>query len=767
VHPLALSCGIVTAIWLLAASRWIVTDTVVPWDSKNQFYAFFRFLAATLDAGDLPFWNPYHYGGHPSVADPQSLIFAPLFSIWALFDPAPSIRAFDLVVYVHLWIGALALGAIGWRARWPVAACVLAATIFMLGGAASGRLQHTGLIISYGLFPPALLCLQLALQRRSIAFAVLAGVVTAAMALGRNQVAMLLGFVLVAAVVVEVLSAERPWHYVRGRLGVLGVASAISLALIAIPMLLTLQFAVLSNRPEIGLETALKGSLHPANLATLGIANIFGSHQVLYWGPNYRLPEIEFTDQSFNYLFVGAVPVVLMLWIGIAGGAMWRRGRLLATVILIVSLLYMLGRYTPFFSTVFSWWPGVSKFRRPVDGAFPLLVAMAFLAGHLLTDYMRAGVPRVALHRAIIVLVTVFMVIGGAVLFSHRYGGATYALVAVLKSVPVFAAVIALLVLPKTIQMRAISGALLTSIAVAELVYWNAASHLNAEDHAIYSVFDRPNTEEATAIDILDRAIRAQHERGEYPRVEIMGVGGPWQNLAVVRRWEATNGYNPLRIGFYDRLVSPGEATYSPALRDFPGSFEGYDCALARALGLEYVVLDRPIGEVPHLARRPVADILLDGPFFWIYRLRHPMPRVNFATRIQIADADATPGGRLVLEPSPDRVLVDDDTPPKYIYASEELAVARIVAWHPGRIDIDVESGHGGVLSHHGTYYPGWIAEIDGRQAPLLRTDVLFRGVEVPPGHHRVVFRFSPFTWENLSNALSLALRGRPAGASR
>ena len=25
-----------------------------------------------------PFWNPYHYGGHPSVADPQSLIFAPL-----------------------------------------------------------------------------------------------------------------------------------------------------------------------------------------------------------------------------------------------------------------------------------------------------------------------------------------------------------------------------------------------------------------------------------------------------------------------------------------------------------------------------------------------------------------------------------------------------------------------------------------------------------------------------------------------------------------
>ena len=100
----------VAALWLLAASRWITTDTVVPWDAKNQFYAFFRFLAAAIHAGDAPFWNPYHYGGHPSVADPQSLVFAPAFVLWALFDPAPSIRAFDLIVYAHLLIGGLAVG---------------------------------------------------------------------------------------------------------------------------------------------------------------------------------------------------------------------------------------------------------------------------------------------------------------------------------------------------------------------------------------------------------------------------------------------------------------------------------------------------------------------------------------------------------------------------------------------------------------------------------------------------------------------------------
>src|SRR3954463_8207395 len=211
-RALATSAAI-AALWLFAFSRWIVTDTVVPWDSKNQFYAFFRFLAASIHADASPFWNPYHYGGHPSVADPQSLIFAPAFVLWALFDPTPSLRAFDLIVYAHLLVGGLAIGLIGMRARWPAGACVLAAAVFMFGGAAAGRLQHTGNILSYGLFPPALLLLQLALERRSLLVGAGFATVAAALALGRNQVALLLCILLGAAALAEVATATRPWHY--------------------------------------------------------------------------------------------------------------------------------------------------------------------------------------------------------------------------------------------------------------------------------------------------------------------------------------------------------------------------------------------------------------------------------------------------------------------------------------------------------------------------------------------------------------------------
>jgi uncharacterized membrane protein YfhO len=57
-----------------------------------------------------------------------------------------------------------------------------------------------------------------------------------------------------------------------------------------------------------------------------------------------------------------------------------------------------------------------------------------------------------------------------------------------------------------------------------------------------------------------------------------------------------------------------------------------------------------------------------------------------------------------------------------------------------------------------GIGYPGWVAEIDRRTVPILRANVLFRAVEVPAGSHRVVFRFAPFSLDNLTDALRTVL---------
>lgn len=764
-----LAAVLVTAIWTVAYSRWVLADQTVPWDAKNQFYAFFRFLAAALHDGGSIFWNPYHYGGHPSIADPQSLIFAPLFLAWAALDSAPSMAAFDCVVYAHLLAGGLAMVSIGQRRGWPVSASVLAATVFMLGGAAAGRLNHTGIIISYGLFPVAIFALEIALARRSVAYAIAFAVIASLIALGRNQVAMLLCLTLAALVIATVIAAPRPLAYLRSRGPVIATIAAVGIVLTIVPLLLTLQFAGLSNRPAMSLSTALEASLHPAVLATSAVPNLFGSHNMnfRYWGPHYTImPEVGATDDSFNYLFFGAVPVLLLLWLGIAGGRLATRGARFWAIVLAVAVLFSLGRYGPLFPVVFDHLPGFSYFRRPIDGMFVAGIALAMLCGHLLSGYVRYGRPQANPWAVTAVLIAAAAILTGALRIAAISNKEWEAAFEIGKMIPVVGLAAVALRVARTRFERDLSAGLLALIAVAELTSWNAAARFNAEPRAVYAALETMTPAQQAAIDVLNRELANRHRHGERPRVEIVNMGGPWQNLAMVRAIEATNGYNPLRIGLYDRMVSPGEMPSQG--REFTRTFSGFDCALARALGVEYLVTGTPIESLGERSRAKAPEIIHAGQGIFIYRFRQAMPRAIFHARIEVADADALGfDGYLRHPPAGDRAVIDEETPVQSRYWLSQVAngeaAARIRSWKPGRVEVDLRAPSPGVLVLHDTYYPGWVATLDGTAVPILRADTLFRGVEVPAGDHRVVFEYKPLSLSNLTEAA----RGIASGFAR
>ncbi len=226
----------------LALASWLHSGTVVPWDSKNHFYAMFRFLGDALHNGEIPLWNPYHFGGHPAIADPQSLIFTPSMVLFALIAPSASMQLFDAAVLAHLFAGGVCILGLLRRWRWHPTAAVLAAIIFMLGGAASSRLQHTGMIISYSFFPAALWCLDIALEHRSYRLALAFGLAASLMALGRDQVAFLLCTVLAGYLVIAAAQSENALIYLRARAGILALSVTVILAILIVPALLTMQF---------------------------------------------------------------------------------------------------------------------------------------------------------------------------------------------------------------------------------------------------------------------------------------------------------------------------------------------------------------------------------------------------------------------------------------------------------------------------------------------------------------------------------------------
>ena len=748
----------VALIWSLAAIQWPLRDFVVPWDSKNQFYAFFRFMAEAIHEGSTPFWNPYHYAGHPSIADPQSLIFSPAFVLWALIDPRPSLYAFDLIVFAHLLIGGLAIVFLGRRWGWTTSGGVLAAAVFMLGGPVAGRLNHVGIITAYGLFPLAYLWMEIALDRRSFRAAAGFGFAAAMIILGRSQVPLLLCFVLAGLLVHKIVARPARLIYLRERLPVLCAAGFIALALVAVPMLLTMQFADFSNRPEIDPEQALRSSLYPLNFATFLAPNIFGSLEKLAtgnWGPGYfTRPDVDSTDRAFNYLFAGSLPALLLIWHGMIGGRVLARGKRAFSAIALVSVLYAFGRYTPLFPFLFKHVPGIDLFRRPVGATFIFMIGLACLSGQLASDYAREGLPRMRPIALALGVASVAGLMAWALAFSSLSAKGMAAAWELFKTLPIYAALIPLLLLPASGRARSAAIALAVTLTAGELVWRNTAMPLNGEPRAYYAMLESPTGDAARIVDAIETDMRRHGDEGRRPRVEVVGLGGPWQNAAMVLGLETTNGYNPLRIGPYDRLVAPGETSFTPLQRRFPGSFPGYDCQLGRLLGLQYVVLDRPIEQMPNQRKRPIADVLMAGPKAWVYRMEHVAPRATIESRVQIADADEyIDEGKFPSNMPSTDVMVDSDDNLSQKYPASLAAKpgkADIVGWRPDRVEIKVDTAAPGILTLHDPWYPGWEVEVDGQSKPVLRTDILFRGVEIPAGRHTVVFAYRPLSAQNL-----------------
>jgi len=125
---------------------------------------------------------------------------------------------------------------------------------------------------------------------------------------------------------------------------------------------------------------------------------------------------------------------------------------------------------------------------------------------------------------------------------------------------------------------------------------------------------------------------------------------------------------------------------------------------------------------------------------------------------VVVADADAqVKAGQFPVNAAGETAQIDGGTAPSRLYASvsggQDRSWADILSWGPDRLEIEVESDQPGIVMTHDIYYPGWVAEIDGRPARMLRANLLFRGVEVTEGHHIVVFRFQPFSLANLRRA--------------
>ncbi len=236
-----------------------------------------RFAArAYQETGELPLWCPYGFAGAPLLHDPQvGLFYPPHWPLLLLPQPAVG-PALSWLVALHLLVAGWGACAYA-RARGLGAAAALAAGCgYMLAGKWALHLLLAGHYITVGLawLPWALLLLEGALRRRSLARATGAGLALGLLVLGTHpQWAFYAGLFLALWTLGAALeeagwlgSGPRSGRRLAGALagwaGYGAWAAALAAALAAVQLLPTLDAAALSTRAN-GVE--------PENIGALGM----------------------------------------------------------------------------------------------------------------------------------------------------------------------------------------------------------------------------------------------------------------------------------------------------------------------------------------------------------------------------------------------------------------------------------------------------------------------------------------------------------------
>jgi hypothetical protein len=128
--------------------------------------------------------------------------------------------------------------------------------------------------------------------------------------------------------------------------------------------------------------------------------------------------------------------------------------------------------------------------------------------------------------------------------------------------------------------------------------------------------------------------------------------------------------------------------------------------------------------------------------------------------------------GRRVYDPRVVAWIEVDDFRPLAPYVRSQPgadageAVA-LIQYAPQRVELEARLQRPGIVVLADLFYPGWSLAIDGKPAPILRTNRLMRGAAVTAGTHRLVFTYDPLSFRlgaivslaSIALALGLAVR--------
>lgn len=764
--------ALVSAVCTLALGAPALAGKFLINPRSDQYIAGFSFreFAAShfREFGAIPQWNPYLFGGMPFVDAMHGDTFYPtaLLRILVGTDTGMTwgmmLHVFLAGVFTFVFLRSLGLSFF---------AALVGGTAYQMAGNVAGLVSpgHDGKLFVATMLPAALfLVVRGVRDGRHHAWGLLAIVVGLAVLSPHPQ---LLQYMLLATGAFALFLAlgwgsdgEGAPTRRFGRLASSMGAVALGLVMGAIQYWPVRTYVPYSPRAGgKGWEHAVSYSMPPEEVLNFAVPQFSGILDQ-YWGRN---------GIHFHSEYLG-VAVLLLAGLAFGKWALRSHTRLVRFWIaaFIISLLWSLGGFTPFYSIVYALVPGTKYFRAPSTMLFVVSFCVAVLAafgaerlvrgevrrryligwgaGALLLGLLGAsgGLTNLAVALALPERIDVALANDSAL----RIGAIRAMAFALL------AAGIAWMVAARRLS-RDLAGALLVLVVATDL--WSVLRQ--------YWIFMEPARRSFASNAVFEylkqqpgpfRVLPNQTAPSEAPRDPDLRYDG-----LMAHEIAQVLGYHGNQLANYDRLA---------------GSEEGY-----RQLGnpnfwqlanMQYILTNSPDSMgIPGM--RLVAGPARSAAGNDLYLHRLPLD-TRYAW---VTPAVAKAGDEAVLQTVLDArfdvrtVTVFDSAvaveAPTLTALPAPLAIGTTVTtYHPGlvRIELDAPAPAGSALMVSENWYPGWEARVDGSPALLGRAAVTLMGVVLPEGGRVVELTFTnrPYeqgkrvTWAAVALALLLTAGG-------
>jgi len=247
---------------------------------------------------------------------------------------------------------------------------------------------------------------------------------------------------------------------------------------------------------------------------------------------------------------------------------------------------------------------------------------------------------------------------------------------------------------------------------------------------------------------LQNNAVKFLKDNTEYER--IIGLGKPENgfktalipDISMLAGLYDVRGYNP--------IVHKNYADFAGRYLTRRGSFYLADAIfnekIIDLMGIKYIVCPKDgclvIGRDEEWKREYEdnnVDIYLNSTFlprsYVAYDFINPLAG---ELAINLLDsADFNPYSKIIVDkPGNDKNLIAQNDQP--------IKKADIIEYSNNEVIISAETDKNGILVLTDSYDDGWKAEVNGREEKVLLVNGIFRGVFIPKGENKIIFRYAP-----------------------